>query len=101
MAEAKIEINLSRPPQLFNSLDPSPFHERDLDQNAEEYIVGSAEEIPRQQPLRFVIHLAVRPTHRGLRSRRGHSQHFAYAKPANADDCGCCSATAVSRWPPA
>ena len=57
MAEAKIEINLSRLPQLFNSLDPSPFHERDLDQNAEEYIVGSAEEIPRQQPLRLVIHL--------------------------------------------
>ena len=44
-AEAKIEINLSRLAQLFNSLDPSPFHERDLDQDAEEYIIGSAEEI--------------------------------------------------------
>src|SRR6516162_5543841 len=31
----KIEINLSRLPQLFNSLDPSPFHERDLDHDAE------------------------------------------------------------------
>jgi len=29
---ATIEIRLSRPQQLFNSLDPSPFHERDLDQ---------------------------------------------------------------------
>ena len=37
--EAKIEINLSRLSQLFNSLDPSPFHERDLDHDAEEYIV--------------------------------------------------------------
>ncbi len=56
-AEAKIEINLSRLTQLFNSLDPSPFHERDLDRDAEEYIVGSAEEISRQRPLALVIHL--------------------------------------------
>lgn len=55
--EAKIEINISRVSQLFNSLDPSPFHERDLDQDAEEYIVGSAEEIARQRPLCLVIHL--------------------------------------------
>jgi hypothetical protein len=56
-AEAKIEMRLSRLAQLFNSLDPSPFHERDLDQDAEEYIIGSAEELPRQRPLRLVIHL--------------------------------------------
>jgi len=54
---ATIEINLSRVAQLFNSLDPSPFHERDLDQDAEDYIVGSAEEAPRHHPLRLVIHL--------------------------------------------
>jgi hypothetical protein len=56
-ADAKIEINLSRLSQLFNSLDPSPFHERDLDQDAEEYIISSAEEIPRQRQLRLVVHL--------------------------------------------
>ena len=55
--DAKIEINLSRLAQLFNSLDPSPFHERDLDQDAEEYIIGSAEEIPRQRQLRLLVHL--------------------------------------------
>jgi hypothetical protein len=53
----KIEINLSRLPQLFNSLDPSPFRERDLDHDAEDYIVGSAEEASRQHPLALVIHL--------------------------------------------
>jgi hypothetical protein len=52
-----IEVNLTRLAQLFNSLDPSPFHERDLDQDAEDYIVGSAEEAPRQRPLKLVIHL--------------------------------------------
>ena len=51
----KIEISLSRLPQLFNSLDPSPFLERDLDHDAEAYIVGSAEEAPRQHPLALVI----------------------------------------------
>jgi hypothetical protein len=55
--EAKIEINLTRLSQLFNSFDPSPFHERDLDHDAEEYIVDSAEEIPRQRTLCLVIHL--------------------------------------------
>lgn len=57
MAEAKIEMSLSRLAQLFNSLDPAPFHERDLDADAEEYIISSAEEISRQRPLRLVIHL--------------------------------------------
>jgi len=55
--EAKIEISLNRLSQLFNSLDPSPFHERDLDQDAEDYIVGSVEEISHHRPLRLVIHL--------------------------------------------
>lgn len=54
---ARIEINLNRLPQLFNSLDPSPFHERDLDQDAEDYIIGSAEEIALQRPIELVIHL--------------------------------------------
>jgi hypothetical protein len=56
-AATKIEINLNRLTQLFNSFDPSPFHERDLDREAENYIVGAAEEAPRQRPLALVIHL--------------------------------------------
>ncbi|HVO14237.1 MAG TPA: hypothetical protein VMV26_03445 [Alphaproteobacteria bacterium] len=54
---AAIEIRLSKLQQLFNSLDPSPFHEKDLDADAEEYIVGSVDEFPLQQPLKLVIHL--------------------------------------------
>jgi hypothetical protein len=55
--ESTIEINLNRLPQLFNSFDPSPFHERDLDQDAEDYIIGSAEEISHHRSLALVIHL--------------------------------------------
>jgi len=56
-AAATIEIRLSNPQQLFNSLDPSPFHERDLDEDAEAYIVDSADEFPLDQPLALVVYL--------------------------------------------
>ena len=55
--EATIEIRLSKLQQLFNSLDPSPFHERDLDQDAEEYILDSTDEFPLQMPLKLIVHL--------------------------------------------
>lgn len=52
-----IELRLSALAQLFNSLDPSPFHERDLDDDAEAYIVGWARELPPKGPFRIVLHL--------------------------------------------
>jgi hypothetical protein len=55
--EGIIELRLNALSQLFNSLDPSPFHERDVDDDAEAYIVGWARELPSDQPLRLVIHL--------------------------------------------
>lgn len=54
---AAIEVRIHRLAQLFNSFDPSPFHERDLDRDAEDYIVGWAREIPSNAPLKIVIHL--------------------------------------------
>jgi hypothetical protein len=50
-----IEIRLTHLNQLFNTFDPSPFHERDLDQDAEDYIVASADEYSLKRPLRLVI----------------------------------------------
>jgi hypothetical protein len=52
-----IELRLREISQLFNSLDPSPFNEQDLDQDAEEFIVGWARELPRGAPLRLVLYL--------------------------------------------
>lgn len=54
---ALIELHIRTPAQLFNSLDPSPFHERDLDEEAERYIVGWAREIRGLGPLRLVVTL--------------------------------------------
>jgi hypothetical protein len=52
-----IEINLPRIQQLFNSLDPSPFHEKDLDADAEDYIIGAVREFPLATPLKLVLHM--------------------------------------------
>lgn len=52
-----IEVRLHRLGQLFNTFDPSPFHERDLDDDAEAYIVGWAQELPGRAPVCIVIHL--------------------------------------------
>jgi hypothetical protein len=53
---SRIEVRVERLSQLFDTLDPFPFRERDLDKDAEEYIVGWAREFPRDQPLGIVIH---------------------------------------------
>ncbi len=54
---ALIEIRLNSLQQLFNSFDPAPFHEKDLDHDAEDYIVGSVDEFPLSAPLKLVFHL--------------------------------------------
>ena len=56
-----IEVKLRDVHQLFNSMDPSPFNEKDLDQDAEEFIVSWALEHPLHGPLKLVVHLAHLP----------------------------------------
>lgn len=41
--------------QFFNSLDPSPFHEKDLDPAAREYLIARARDEPRDVSLRIVV----------------------------------------------
>jgi hypothetical protein len=55
-----IELRVNEIADLFQSLDPFPFRERDLDQEAEEYIVSWARELPNDQPIEIVIHLPER-----------------------------------------
>src|SRR5689334_5367693 len=52
-----IELRLSSLRQLFNSLDPAPFNEKDLDPDAESYIVDSVHEFPLKQAMKLVVHL--------------------------------------------
>src|SRR5436190_21420699 len=52
-----IQLQVEKVGQLFDTLDPTPFRERDLDLEAEEYIVGWARELPRKTAIRIVIHM--------------------------------------------
>jgi hypothetical protein len=54
-----LEVRHSR--QLFDTRDPAPFHERDLDEDAVEYILAAAQEIPRNRPLAFVVTISEEP----------------------------------------
>jgi hypothetical protein len=46
-----IQVRIETISQLFHSLDPSPFREKDLDKNAEEFIVNWAQELPAGTPV--------------------------------------------------
>ena len=52
-----IDIRLREIGQLFNTLDPSPFQDRDLDADAEDHIVEWARELPGDAPLAIRIHM--------------------------------------------
>jgi hypothetical protein len=52
-----IEIRVKTAAQLFDARDPSPFRERDLDDNFVEYVVSSAKEFSHKTPLQIKIHI--------------------------------------------
>jgi hypothetical protein len=52
-----IEIELNSIMQLFDSFDPAPFHEKELDADAEVYIYNAVDEFPLKKPLEIMIHL--------------------------------------------
>jgi hypothetical protein len=54
---ALIEVHVADLKQLFHSLDPTPFRERDLDPKAEEFIAGWARELSADVPLALVVHV--------------------------------------------
>jgi hypothetical protein len=54
---APIQVSIHDVRQLFDSIDPSPFRERDLDPGCEELIVSWAREFPPDRPLQIEIRL--------------------------------------------
>jgi hypothetical protein len=57
----RVELNLKDVDQLFNTIDPSPFHEKDLDHDAEEFMVSWTREFPLGEPVVLVIYLSELP----------------------------------------
>jgi hypothetical protein len=52
-----IEIRLREVRQLFHTLDPAPFREKDLDTAAEEYLVEACREAGALRPVRLIVYL--------------------------------------------
>ncbi len=50
-------MRVHRLEELFNTLDPTPFPEKDLDDDAEEFIVSWARELPRRVPLTIRVQM--------------------------------------------
>ena len=57
----RIELRLQELGQLFNSMDPTPFHHKDLDRDAEEFIESWALEFPQDSRFHITVHLGQMP----------------------------------------
>jgi hypothetical protein len=68
--------------QLFDSFDPAPFHEKELDPDAEEYIYNAVDEFLLKKSLEIMIHLP--PAHVSAETennlKKAIKNHFSYKK---------------------
>lgn len=75
-----LELRVSELVQLFNSLDPTPFLNKDLDRSAEAYVENWALGLPPKSRLHITIHVAHLPVEgnaTALMTEAIHN-HFAY-----------------------
>lgn len=52
-----IEVHVAELRQLFNSIDPSPFRQKDLDPKAEDFIVSWARDLPADAHLALLVYV--------------------------------------------
>ncbi len=60
-ATHQIEMRIAELSQLFNSMDPTPFHHRDLDTNAERFLESWALEFSQDSHFRIIVHIEKMP----------------------------------------
>jgi hypothetical protein len=77
---ARISLKLRELSQLFNSMDPSPFLDRDLDDDAEEFIVSSARELHDSHAFELVVHLGTPPDPERAAATEQAVQHYFAAR---------------------
>jgi hypothetical protein len=71
-----ISLQIRNLAQLFNSMDPSPFLDRDLDSDAEEFILSWARELSPAHDIELVIHLAEKPAPERAAEAEGAVRHY-------------------------
>lgn len=74
-----IEVRIHNLKNLFDALDPSPFIAQDLDGTAQQYIVGSANEVSSRLPLALAVHILEPPSsgEESLDASEAVREHFA------------------------
>lgn len=95
----EIAIRVRTIMQLFNSLDPSPFRERDLDPHTEEFVVGWARELPFGAPFVIVVEMPAEEAARPEATRLGQAfaNYFQQRAEVADRDLANCSASAGVR----
>jgi|ERR1035441_5928438 hypothetical protein len=76
----RVELNLRDINQLFNTMDPSPFREKDLDRDAEEFMVSWTREFPLNEQVVLAIYLNELPAGKDFRPmiQQAIQNYFAY-----------------------
>lgn len=77
---ARVSLKLRELNQLFNSMDPSPFLDRDLDDDAEEFIVSSARELDGSHAFELAVHLSTMPDPERAAETEHAVQHYFAAR---------------------
>jgi uncharacterized membrane protein (DUF485 family) len=77
-----IELELKSLLQLFDSFDPAPFHEKELNPDAEEYLYNAVDEFPLRKPLEIMIHLPPSEVSAEIETdlKEAIKNHFSYKK---------------------
>lgn len=57
----QIELRIIKLSELFNSMDPTPFHHRNLDTDAEEFLESWALEFPQDSHFKIIVHIEQMP----------------------------------------
>ncbi len=79
-----LELRVGEVNQLFNMMDPAPFRERDIDPNAETYVVDWAQEAPADRALGLVVHLGREPATREAANMLSDAFHEYFHRRAGA-----------------
>jgi hypothetical protein len=97
-----VELRLDRIPRLYNSLDPAPFHEKELEAAADDYIVGSAEDAG-GRPIRLVVMLPseelARPEAQQVPASIRHHSSFGATSSCTAGGRSTAAAGCSTTWP--
>ncbi|HTN31910.1 MAG TPA: hypothetical protein VL178_13960 [Pseudomonas sp.] len=75
----QIDLRLDRLQQLADTRDPSPFTRRDLDPDAERYIIDACRELPAQEPLALNLWLPAGELSAEIAERARHTVCFHFA----------------------